>query len=291
MDLARQRGLKVLLNGQGADEVLAGYSTFFVHYWSDLVRSGHPWLAHQEIRAFARGHEQSALALHGAVARRCLNAAKRLVPGHRQLAMRNRRAHVDRAHWVSGDIKKHWEPEDEPRGRTLTDSLRFSVERSSLPLYLRVEDRNSMAHAVEVRLPFLDHRLVSLAFRLNSEWKLQGAYTKVVLRMAMRGRIPEAVRSRVQKFGFPTSANNWFQTVFFERCRDLLTSRATRESGVWNVPEIERALDRHGRGIGNFGERLFDITQFSMWLGLGTSRLVISLLALFPELSPVLNTV
>ena len=265
MQLARERGLKVVLNGQGADEVLAGYPSFFVDYWSDLLRSGHPLLAHREIRAFARSRQQSSLPLHGAVAQRCLNRLKRVVPFHRHLAAHNRRSRIGKDEWVSDDVKRFWLPDQQPHPRTLTDSLRLSVERSALPLYLRIEDRNSMAHAVEVRLPFLDHRLVSFAFRLRSHWKLRGTDTKVVLRMAMQDRIPEVVRARVGKFGFPTSANRWFSTVLFERCMDLLRSRAVRESGVWNVPQLERALDRCEGGANNIGNRLFVVAQFGMW--------------------------
>ena len=279
MQLARERGVKVVLNGQGADEVLAGYPTSFIDYWSDLVRSGRPRLAHNEIKVFARSHEQSTLALHGAVARTCFNHLKRHVPGHGRIAARNRRARIASNQWVSNDIKRHWQPDEEPYARTLPDSLRLSVERSQLPLYLRVEDRNSMAHAVEVRLPFLDHRLVALAFRLGPQWKLSGEYTKVVLRRAMQGRIPESVRTRVKKFGFPTSQNRWFRTVLYERCRDLLASRTIRESGVWNVPELDRALDRHQRGAADLGGRLFDIAQFGMWLGISRFCLLWSFLA------------
>jgi asparagine synthase (glutamine-hydrolysing) len=158
--------------------------------------------------------------------------------------------------------------------------MRLSVERSALPLYLRVEDRNSMAHAVEVRLPFLDHRLVSLSFRLGTHWKLRGEFTKVILRMAMQGRIPEPVRNRVGKFGFPTSVNDWFRTTFYERCRDLLASREVRESHIWNVAELDRALTLHKRGTKNFGGRLFDVVQFAMWYGM--SRFAM-LLAIVPE--------
>ena len=119
--------------------------------------------------------------------------------------------------------------------RGLSDALRWSLERGALASYLRAEDRNSMAHGIEVRLPFLDHRLVSLAFRLGSDWKMRGEYTKVLLRQAMHGRIPETVRTRVQKFGFPTALNRWFRADFYGHCRDLLGSRAVRESGLWNI--------------------------------------------------------
>ena len=283
MRLAREHGVKVVLNGQGADEVLAGYPNYFLTYWTNLVRSSHPWLAHKEIDAFARRHGQSSLMLHAAVVRACAKHLARLVPGYRRLAARQRRARVERDTWVSGDIKRYWQAPEEPEFRNLTESLRYSVERSALPLYLRVEDRNSMAHAVEVRLPFLDYRLVALAFRLASRWKLREEYTKVVLRLAMRGRLPEAVLTRVQKFGFPTSVEEWFRSSLYGRFRDLLASREVRESGVWNVREITRALEQHRRGAVNIGARLFDVAQFAAWRKF--SKLQLLLLMFLPELA------
>lgn len=265
MQMARERGLKVLLNGQGADEVLAGYASFFLDYWSELVRSGQLRRAHEEIEAFAAGQNYSSGALHRSVAARVVKQLQRLVPGHSQLSMHRRRARIAANRWVSADVKNLWAPRVERHPLTLRQSLRDSVEQSPLPLYLRVEDRNSMAHAVEVRLPFLDHRLVSLAFRLGDSWKLRGAYTKVVLREAMRGRIAENVRQRATKFGFPTSVNEWFRGRLYERCRDVLASREIRESGVWNLSELDQALTRHKNGVENLGNQLFDVVQFTTW--------------------------
>jgi asparagine synthase (glutamine-hydrolysing) len=268
MQLAHERGLKVLLNGQGADEVLAGYPTFFVDYWSELVRSGELKRAYAEIEAFAAGQGLSSGAVHRSLATRVVKQLQRHVPGHPQLSLFRRRARIEANRWVSADVKNLWVPRGEPHPLTLTDSLRTSVERSPLPLYLRVEDRNSMAHAVEVRLPFLDHRLVTFSFGLGASWKLRGPYTKFVLREAMRGRIADSVRQRATKFGFPTSVNEWFRGRMYERCRDVLASRAVRESGVWNVDELDRALTRHKHGVEDLGNQLFDVVQFTAWQSL-----------------------
>jgi asparagine synthase (glutamine-hydrolysing) len=73
--------------------------------------------------------------------------------------------------------------------------LRRSVERARSPHYLRLEDRNSMAHGVEARLPFLDYRLVSFAFRVPADRKTQGVCNKALLRNSPRGRIPDSVRN------------------------------------------------------------------------------------------------
>lgn len=267
MRLARQRGVRVVLNGQGADEVLGGYPVYFKTHWSELARS-HPWAAHREVTAFARQHGVSAARLHLTVARACIARLKQHLPGYTKLAAARRRARAWHDPWVSEEVKRNWRPPEEPRFDTLQDALRWSVERAALPLYLRVEDRNAMAHGIEARLPFLDYRLVALAFRLGSRWKLREGYSKSILRTAMSGRIPEAVRTQVRKFGFPTSSERWFRDNFYGRCRDLVESRAFRESGLWNLAYVKRALEAHRRGVGNFSGRLFDVVQFAAWLRL-----------------------
>ncbi|HEX5045995.1 MAG TPA: asparagine synthase (glutamine-hydrolyzing) [Gammaproteobacteria bacterium] len=286
MRIARAHGLKVMLSGQGADETLAGYPQFFLDYWTDLVASGQLVLAQREMTAFASCHGRPLKALRGAVGNRLLSRLKQLVPGYRTLSGARRRAAIQNDPWISDDVKRQWHPGRERYPRTLRESLRLSVERAALPLYLRVEDRNSMAHAVEVRMPFLDHRLVSLAFRLRSRWKLSGPYTKAVLRTAMEDKIPEVVRTHVQKLGFPSTTNGWFMGKLREYCRDALSSRALRESDIWNLAEVERSLELdpdRAPDREEHGRNLFRFAQFHMWLQLsrfgillGAFRLVIA---------------
>lgn len=266
MKLARSWGVKVVLNGQGADEVLAGYRGYFLDYWVELLRAGQPRTARREVASFARSSGQSSIAHYAVALRVCLQQILHSFPGYRPLSRRQRRRAVARDAWISADVKKFWQPAEGSPAGTLNESLRRSLEEAHLPLYLRVEDRNSMAHGVEVRLPFLDHRLVSLAFRLGSEWKIRGQYTKLILREAMRHRIPEAVRTRVEKFGFPVGVDTWFRGELYAPLKDLLASRAVRESGLWNVAQIERDLERHRNGEAAVGARLFDVVQSCLWM-------------------------
>lgn len=266
MELARSRGVKVLLNGSGADEVLAGYPTYFSEYWLDLLRTGHLWSMAQEMAAYARTHRRMARAPFNATARACRGRLLRHIPGYTTLSVRRRVARAQANEWISDEVKQHWQPLELAPTTSLCDSLRWAVERAPLPLYLRVEDRNSMAHGVEARLPFLDYRLVSLAFRLGSQWKLKGGYNKFLLRESMRGRIPEIVRVRAQKFGFPNEADRWFRNELYEPLRDLLASRVLRECGVWHTSAVARALERHRRGEISIGARLFDVAQFCLWM-------------------------
>jgi asparagine synthase (glutamine-hydrolysing) len=151
---------------------------------------------------------------------------------------------------------------------TLDASLRRSVERAPLPLYLRLEDRNSMAHSVEARLPFMDYRLVSLAFQLAPDWKLRGPWNKYVLREAMRGCIPESVRTRADKMGFTVPGARWFRGALYEPMQDLLASEHARTRGLYNVDAIRRDLQKHREGQVDVTYDLFTVAQLESWLTL-----------------------
>jgi len=266
--LASAHGLKVLLTGQGADEVLAGYPSYFAHYWSELARRGAARTAWREIGAYCSVHGGSQRALFRQVLERSARQMLYQVGPLRRLAARGTRHHNPlAATWYAPELLRTLPPNDDrqPNG-SLKSVLRGSVERDSLPLYLRIEDRNSMAHSVEARLPFLDYRLVSLAFQIPAGWKLRGPWNKYVLREAMRGRIPELVPTRADKMGFPTSVAQWFRGSFYDALQDTLASEAARARGIYNIPAIRADLERHRRGEVNFGAALFDVAQLERWL-------------------------
>jgi asparagine synthase (glutamine-hydrolysing) len=90
------------------------------------------------------------------------------------------------------------------------NGLSFSqLTASNLQMLLRYEDRNSMAHSVEARLPFLDYRLVEKVLGMPSEFKISDGWTKRLLREGMRGVLPEAIRVRRDKLGFATAEQEW----------------------------------------------------------------------------------
>src|SRR4030095_8345133 len=135
-----------------------------------------------------------------------------------------------------------------------------------LPLYLRVEDRNSMARSVEARLPFLDYRLVSLAFSLPGEWKLRGGWNKYLVREALKGVIAEPVRTRTDKMGFPTPSKDWWGGGWYAPMMDLLGSRALRDSGICDPESARTDLARHVRGEVDVANQMFRLAEFVTWL-------------------------
>jgi asparagine synthase (glutamine-hydrolysing) len=271
--LASQLGVTVVLCGQGADEALGGYTSYFVDAWCALVQRGQLRRARREIEDYVARHGGDA----GALLRTVIGRVARVdvlgrVPGYRQAAHARRMAKemAGQAGWIREDLARSLEQGPPPRQDSSLDSaLRQSVEIGPLPLYLRIEDRNSMAHSVEARLPFMDYRLVSLAFQLDDAWKIRGPHNKYVLREALRGHIPEGVRTRIDKMGFPSPVQSWFRGPFYDALQDTLSSAATRERGIYNVDVIRADLERHRRGEVNIGNALFNVAQFERWMTLG----------------------
>jgi asparagine synthase (glutamine-hydrolysing) len=272
--LAAANGVKVVLSGQGADEVIAGYPSYFAEYWLWLLRSGKLGQLRREIDAFGRVHGRPRATLLRRTLRQFCGFQLRRSRTYRALGRLRRRASVRANPWFTPEVNDVLrDAADESQG-SLDVALRRSVERAPLPLYLRVEDRNSMAHSVEARLPFLDYRLVSLAFHLGPQWKLRGPWNKYVLREAMRGCIPEPVRTRADKMGFPVPAARWFRTALYEPMQDLLASEGTRTRGLYNVDVIRGDLEKHREGRINVTDGLFNVAQLESWLTLAANDVV-----------------
>jgi asparagine synthase (glutamine-hydrolysing) len=188
--LAREHGIKVVLDGQGADELLAGYRKFILTYVRQLVKAG------QYMRA---GREAFAFLCRPEVLR-----TSRLIDGRRYLVR------------ALPEVDPLWPEElrpERPEGLGIGDSLGRRLEADltqySLPALLRFEDRNMMAFGVESRVPFLDHVLVEWIAKLPASLRLSGGWSKRILREALLGILPDRIRTRRSKLGFLTPASAW----------------------------------------------------------------------------------
>lgn len=259
------RGVKVVLNGQGADETAAGYPAFFRHYWHSLMRAGRPLRAWSEMAAYVRWHGGDVGTHFRAQLGLCLRNALSALPPYRALALRRARAAAATSPWLQDEFCSHARPQLASRDPRLPAMIGNAVMVTPLPLYLRVEDRNSSAHSIEGRVPFLDYRLVELLFQLPENWHMRGHWNKYVQREAMRGRIPELVRTRVDKMGFPVPSRRWLCGALYGMLRDLLGSQAARERGIYNVPALLQTLERMKANEAEPAAPLFHFVEFELW--------------------------
>ncbi|MFO0773253.1 MAG: asparagine synthase (glutamine-hydrolyzing) [Nitrospiraceae bacterium] len=265
MGLVAKHGIRVVLNGQGADETIGGYFSFFADRWRELLYAGRFGHARAEMQAYADIHGGSVAGYAKETALSAIAGLLQGIPPYRAWSdQRYRRGLLGRT-WFSKDLLQAVPYDERPRAaNTLNGTLKASVLQAPLPLYLRIEDRNSMAHSVEARLPFMDYRLVTMLFGLSAEWKIRGPWNKYVLREGMRGRIPESVRARADKMGFPTAGRQWFAGELYEPAADILHSKSTAERGIYDVRAIVRDLERHRRGETDVHHDLFHVLEFEL---------------------------
>jgi asparagine synthase (glutamine-hydrolysing) len=252
---ARREGLKVMLDGQGADEYLAGYLGYLRTRAAELAARRRA-LALTRLAVGARrrtggwplgGREALGLALAGQSA----NGAAGEPPTAIELLAPALRADVEPSDWLV-------EPSD-----SLESTLRRHLTTLGLPALLRFEDRNSMAHSIEARVPFLDHRLVEYALRLPSASKLRGAETKSVLRRALAGTLPEEVRARRDKVGFRAEpAVTW--ELAARRRDELLDTRSAHEERWLDGAALDRLIARRGGAEAEFV--LWRAVNLKLWL-------------------------
>ncbi len=199
---AASAGVKVLLDGQGADELLAGYhyqaGTYLAEIWSERGLLA----ASSETRALARNTARSPFWL-GAL------AAYHRFPWPASARSAIRAYGVSQAVLPSDALTREFGSLaraglKHQRSQWVDDERRRSLSVTSLPALLRYEDRNTMRFAVEARLPFLDFRMVDAGLRLSSSALFRGGWTKSILREAVSGLLPSSIVRRRDKLGFAT---------------------------------------------------------------------------------------
>ena len=134
-----------------------------------------------------------------------------------------------------------------------------------------------MAHSIEARVPFLDHRLVEFEMALGREWKLDGGLNKVLLRRAMHGRIPDSVQARREKMGFPTPSARWLRTSLYGPVRECIAAGAGRLGDGLDCARLLTMLDQHRDGLADHSYTLFKAVQYLLWLehGVGTEPVAV----------------
>lgn len=262
MEAARQRGVPVLLEGQGADEFLGGY----LHYSVFIFR--------QQLGRLARKRSGSnttkALAeLKSAVRLTSLpDFSMRLARDMFPNLLKPYRRHVGglgvlRPEFSTKDIVGGM-TEDVPQ--SLNDLLRMDFSRDVLPNLLQYGDAISMANSIESRLPFLDHRLVELVFGMADSMKIGEGETKRVLRRYLRDAGQREIAGRMDKKGYPTPVDRWLSANNSEVLRDHLLTLDARIAEYCLPSRVERLIDRHAKGMSGSTLTLYRLLTTEMWL-------------------------
>ncbi len=130
---------------------------------------------------------------------------------------------------------------------------------------LRLGDRMSMAHSLELRVPFCDHRLLAFALSIPSSMRFEGSQLKGFLRRALRGTVPSSVLDG-PKLGFRVPLARWFKEDLAELLRDLLSERAVRERGLLQPEYVQWLVSEHASGRRNFTDQIYAALVLELWL-------------------------
>jgi asparagine synthase (glutamine-hydrolysing) len=262
--LARETRMKVLLDGQGADEILGGYYSFFAFRFAALLRALHLKLLWSEIKDTKRLHGFGTLL----IGKEILNL---LLPEVFRQPLRKLagKSSSSAPYWLDAKIlgAKASDPLT-ATGRNPCTIRDFSIAQLTsmhLPMLLHWEDRNSMAHSIEARLPFLDYRLVQLTLGLPEDYKLCQGTTKKVLREAMAGFLPDGVRERVDKMGFFTPEEIWVKGAASDFFRAELHRAIQRSRGVLKDSAM-RKLERIIASKEAFSFAIWRMISFGRWM-------------------------
>lgn len=261
--LAHQNGVTVTLDGQGGDELLAGYMGGFPYLFADQF---------SHLRFVNMWHELSTHShLHGAnTCWEIRNIFSNLLPAKYKLALKVKSA--GKQSWLAKEFAQSMTNADTyTRWNGLTDApTRFlshalsTLSFDPLPSLLRFDDRNSMAHSVESRVPFLDYRLIEFCFALPIEQKIRNGETKYIFRQAMRNILPELIRNRHDKIGFSTPQDVWIRQLG-EWMRTVFSESHFLPQKYVNLPEVLKLLDLHISGKQNFSPMLWRILAVELW--------------------------
>lgn len=240
--LAKQHHVKVLLDGQGADETLAGYHKYYKWYWQELFRNRKLYRS-KELKAARQTGVTETFTYKNMIA--AYFPAFASVVMERQYLLKAIRQEDLTKEFVQLQSKEaYYTP---PEYFTLNGVLYFNTCTHGLEELLRYADRNSMAHGREVRLPFLSHELVEFIFSLPSHFKIRHGWTKWLLRERMNNILPAEITWRKDKVGFEPPQQQWMKNKHIEEmiheARKKMVTEKILSASVLNRPVA--ALSSH----------------------------------------------
>ena len=262
-EVARE-GFSSLFGGLGGDELNAGEYEYFFFHFADMRRQGREAELGQEVARWVEYHDHP-------IYRKSMDVVedhfRRVVDFTRSGHCLPDRARLHRYLPVLNPefyrLDDFVPVMDAPFGSHLKNRTFQDIFRETAPCCLRAEDRQAAAYGLEHFDPFFDYRLLEFMFRVPGSMKIRQGVTKVLLREAMRGVLPEETRNRIKKTGWNAPAHVWFSGANLEWLRDTIASHEFSARGIYVRSELERLLAEHDRIVR--GAELRDNHMMFLW--------------------------
>lgn len=262
--------VKVVLGGQGGDELFIGYARYFVAYLEKCLSGAIFETAHQNPYTVTLKSIVPNLPI--------LQTYKPMLQGFWKDGLfdspdKRYFKLIDRSEGMShlftlGVFDAGYSPFESFQKIFNRDELHSMVNRmtyfdlkGSLPALLHVEDRTSMAASIESRVPLLDHRIVEFMARIPPNIKFAGGRMKHLFKESVRHTVPAHIFERKDKMGFPTPLTQWTKGVAKDFVRDTLLSERVRQRGLYNFKAVEKALDSERE----FGRVVWGMLCLELW--------------------------
>jgi len=267
-----QQHVKVVLTGEGSDEILGGYGRYqkaltLLNY-GEKYESFTPGFLREAVRtgvatlpgATGRKLKRTFLALDADIENIyfdnfCIFSKamqKKLLSTGTKARIADANPYTHLHEYLS-----------ETDAEELLDKLLYADTKTYLHELLMKQDQMSMAASIESRVPFLDHKLVEFTAKMPAEMKLHGKTTKWILREAMKGILPGEILTR-KKMGFPVPVGSWFRNQFKSVVDEYVLSERTLARGIFNADFVREIVAKHNAGE-NHDERLWFLVNFEIW--------------------------
>ena len=263
---AKECGLKVVLDGQGGDEILGGYTFFYGYYYAQLLKKMRLFRFIKELSVFPKNGQGSMNALLVDIFKKALPQSLRMLVWKTLISNEKMRNGVDEG--FASKFKKVSNFSKAPAVRN--KNLFKDIIYKNIPLFLqqafKITDRTASYFAIENRTPFMDYRLATFALQTPDQQKIRNGVRKHLLREAMKEILPEDVRTRRDKMQFPSEQDQWFRKNLSGYFNDILHSESFKKRPFFNHKEIENEYENFSLKEGHTSNRLWLYMNLEIWM-------------------------
>lgn len=265
--------VKVILGGQGGDEIFGGYARYLVGYLEQALKGA----------IFETNEEGNHLVTLESIIPQ-LPLLKQYEPLLKNFMSKGMFEEMDERYFhlidrsqtleslINPELIKSFDREElfnsfqkifnHPDTKSYINKMTHFDMKTLLPALLQIEDRVSMAVSLESRVPMLDTRIVDLVTKMPPPLKFQGGKTKHILKKAVRSSLPDKILNRKDKMGFPVPLNEWMQGgIVRDFVADTLLSQRSLQRGIYKPEVLKSILDSHGVG----GRQLWGALSLELW--------------------------
>ncbi len=262
--------VKVVLTGEGSDELFLGYNWYPVTAWNVALGRLYRTLAPHAVRDEIRRLTHRLPSRMERYARRTFLALEPDIRGLRYENFAVFPVSMQKELLCDPALLAARDPHglalrlyDEALGGTL-ERLSYVDLQTYLVELLMKQDQMSMAASIESRVPFLDHHLVEHVASIPARFKVSRGRTKLVLRKALEGLVPQEILTR-RKMGFPVPISNWLRSTFSPIVDEFVLSERTARRGLLSANVLKRLVEQHRCGVEDHGDRLWLLVNLEIW--------------------------